>query len=104
MFTKDFAYLLSTPNDLRLSNIPTVDMSEQFLNTSFGNKQINELLNYNYQKSTYITKTALLSLLNRININHFKDSDTIYFNNDFSFSTKYFKTKFLFEVKKEFLF
>lgn len=104
MFTKDYAYLLSQKPDLRLSNIPTIDMNKQFENTLFRNKQIDDLLNYNYEKYTYITKTALLSLLNRIKIEQFKDSDTLYFNSDFSITTKYFKTKFIFEVKKEFLF
>ncbi len=104
MFTKDYAYLLSPKSDLRLSNIPKIDMNEQFENTLFRNKQIDQLINYNYQKNIYITKTALISLLKRIKNEQFKDSDTLYFNSDFSLTTKYFKTKFIFEVKKEFLF
>lgn len=104
MFLKHYAYLLSPKHDLLLSNIPEVNLNDPFDSTHFENKQIDNLLNYNYHNSVYITKSALLSLLSRITINHFKNHDTIYFNSDFSFSTKYLKTKFIFEIKKEFLF
>lgn len=104
MFGKHEAFLLSPKTDLILRSVPSVNMEDLFDNTNFTNHQIDNLINYNYEKGVYITKSALLSLLKRIKPDYFKDNHTIYFNKDFIFTTEYEEGNILFEVKKEFLF
>jgi hypothetical protein len=104
MFKKEEAFLLTSKEMFIHGNKPIVDMNDFFENTIFTNFQVNELLNYNFDKGVYITKTALLTLLKRIKKEHFIDCDTVYFNKNFMFSKEFMEEEFLFEVKQHFLY
>lgn len=104
MFEKHEAFLLSSKSDIIFRSVSPVNMEDLFENTIFTNQQIDQLINYNYEKGFYITKNALLSLLKRITADKFNEVDILYFGKDFILHNRYEEENFLFEVKKEFLF